>query len=101
MSKDLKKSSFDPHLNSKFEVLTEAEGLVEVELVEVTEHKYENMETFSVLFKGPKEKFFDQKLYKVDHAKMGEIELFLVPVVNQKQDAFYYEAVFNRLKEKK
>jgi len=32
---------------------------------------------------------------------MGEVDLFLVPVVHEKQDALYYEAVFNRLLEKK
>jgi len=33
----LKKSSFDPHLNTKFEVNTEIEGMVEVELVDVAD----------------------------------------------------------------
>jgi len=101
MSEELKKSSFDPYVNEKFEVLTEYEGIVEVELVEVSEHNRENMESFSLLFKGPKEKFFDQKLYKVNHPKMGELDLFLVPVVHEKQDAFYYESAFSRLLEKK
>ena len=97
----LKKSSFDPHLNTKFEVNTEIEGMVEVELVDVADHNRENMESFSLLFKGPKDKFFDQRLYKVKHAKMGELDLFLVPVVSEKQDAFYYESVFSRLLDKK
>jgi hypothetical protein len=100
MSEELKKSSFDSHLNSKFEIFTDYEGIVEAELVEISEHNKENLECFSLLFKGPKEKFFDQKLYKVAHPKMGEINLFLVPVVHTKQDAYYYESVFNRLIEK-
>ena len=101
MSEVLKKSSFDPHLNTTFEVNAEIEGVVEVELVEVVEHNKENLESFSVLFKGPKEKFFNQKLYKVKHAEMGELDLMLVPVVHLNQDAFYYEAAFTRLLEKK
>ncbi len=100
MSEELKKSSFDPYLNNKFEIFTDYEGIVEAELVEVSEHNKENLECFSLLFKGPKEKFFDQKLYKVTHPEMGEINLFLVPVVHEKQDAYYYESVFNRLIEK-
>lgn len=96
-----KKSKFDPHLNTKFEVNTETEGMVEVELVDIADHTRENLESFSLLFKGPKGKFFDQRLYKVMHPKMGELELFLVPVVHEKQDAFYYESVFSRLLEKK
>lgn len=101
MSEDLKKTSFDPHLNSKFEITTEAEGVVEAELVEVSEHNRENLECFSLLFKVSKDKFFDQKIYKVNHPKMGEIDLFLTPVVHRDQDALYYESVFNRLIEKK
>jgi hypothetical protein len=100
MSELLKKTDFDPHLNSKFEVYTEYEGLVAAELVEVSEHNQENLECFSLLFKVPKEKFFDQKTYKVNHAKMGEIKLFLTAVVHRDQEALYYESVFNRLIEK-
>jgi hypothetical protein len=32
---------------------------------------------------------------------MGEIDLFLVPITSEKQDAQYYQAVFSRLVEKK
>ncbi|MCP5108610.1 MAG: hypothetical protein GY950_34815 [bacterium] len=100
MSDQLKKTSFDPFVNEKFEVVTDAGG-IEVELTDVSEHNKENLESFSVLFKGPKDKFFNQKIYKVKHPKMGEIELFLVPVVHEKQDAIYYESAFSRLIEKK
>ena len=100
MSEELHKSSFDPHLNTKFKIYTDYTGGVEAELVEISEHNKENLECFSLLFKVSREKFFDQKLYKVTHPKMGEINLFLVPVVHTKQDAYYYESVFNRLIEK-
>ena len=100
-SEDLQKASFDPHLNEKFEVQTDTVGAVEAELVEITDHNRENLDSFSLLFKVPKDTFFNQKLYKVKHAKMGEIQLFLVPVVSMKQDALYYEATFCRLLEKK
>jgi len=100
MSEELHKSSFDPHLNTKFEIYTDYVGIVEAELVEISEHNRENLECFSLLFKVSKDKFFDQKMYKVTHPEMGEITLFLVPVVHTKQDAYYYESVFNRLIEK-
>ncbi len=98
MSDELKKQSFDPHLNTTFKVLTEAHGLLETQLVEIKDHSNDDMETFTLLFKVPKEKFFDQKTYKIEHEKMGDIELFLTPVVSKDQDALYYESVFNRLK---
>ena len=101
MSEELKKSKFDPHVKEKFEVQAESAGKVEMELVEVKEHNRENLESFSLLFKGPKDRLVDQKRYKVKHAEMGELDLFLVPVVHEKQDAIYYEAAFTRLVEKK
>lgn len=96
MIETLKKASFDPHLNEKFEINTESVGKVEVELVEITEEEYENLETFSVIFKGPKKEAFEQGVHGVKHPKMGAFDLFLVPVFSKKKDGVYYEAVFNR-----
>lgn len=97
MIETLKKASFDPHLNEKFEIHTESVGKVEVELVEIAEKEYENMETFSVMFKGPKDKPFEQDVHGIKHPKMGEFGLFLVPVISEKEDGAYYQAVFNRV----
>jgi hypothetical protein len=97
MIEDLKKSSFDPYLNEKFEVHTESVGVVEVELIEVTDTSRENLEGFSLVFKGPLEKSFEQRIHKIKHPKMGENTLFLVPIAYGKMDAMYYQAVFNRL----
>lgn len=99
MIETLKKTSFDPHLNEKFEIHTESVGMVEVELVEITEKKQENVENFSLIFKGPEDKAFEQKMHTVKHPKMGEFDLFLVPVISEKKGGLYYQAVFNRLLE--
>jgi hypothetical protein len=96
---NLKKSTFDPHLSSKFEVHTESAGVVEVELIEVTDHSQESVESFSLVFKGPLEKPFEQRLHRVKHTQMGEFDLFLVPITYGKMDAMYYQAVFNRVLE--
>jgi hypothetical protein len=95
----LKKSTFDPHLNGKFEVHTESAGVVEVELIEITDHSQEGVESFSLVFKGPLEKPFEQRLHRVKHPQMDEFDLFLVPITYGKMDAMYYQAVFNRLLE--
>lgn len=93
----LKKSSFDPHLNSTFEVQPEGMDKVEVELVKSTENNTEAVESFSVIFRGPGDKEFGQGTHKVKHPKMGEFDLFMVPIVPEKQDGVYYQAVFSRL----
>lgn len=93
----LNKASFDPHLKSKFEITPEGMDMVEVELMEVEDKSTKQVETFSLLFKGPKEKEFGQGTHGVKHPKMGEFSLFLVPIVYPKTDAMYYQAIFSRL----
>ncbi|MCP4695065.1 MAG: hypothetical protein GY859_43965 [Desulfobacterales bacterium] len=100
MIESLTKASFDPYLNETFEVHTESVGVVEVALVETTETKHDNMESFSAIFRGPLEKPFEQKIHGLKHPKMGEFDLFLVPINYNKPDAMYYQAVFNRIVEK-
>ena len=94
---ELKISGFEPYLNEKFEVHTESVGVVEVELIEVTDTSQENVEGFSLVFKGPLEKPFEQRIHKITHGKMGEISLFLVPIAYGKMDAMYYQSIFNRV----
>ncbi len=97
MPEELHKSSFDPHLNSSFEIYVDATDKVTVELVEVSDHSNEQIDGFSVIFQGPLENQLHQAIYTLAHEKMGEISLFLVPIVYGKTDAVYYEAVFSRL----
>lgn len=93
----LHKPDFDPHLNTNFQVHTDTLGVVDMELFEVSEDKYPGQESFTVIFKAPKEKVFHQKIYKMTHQEMGEIELFLTPISYGKPDAMYYQSVFSRL----
>ncbi len=97
----LTKSNFDPHLNDIFQVHTETVGVVDIQLVEITGKKTAVTEGFSLIFHGSKDKELGQRIYRITHPKMGEMELFLVPVTYHKTDGMYYQAVFNRLVEKK
>jgi hypothetical protein len=101
MSKVLEKSHFDPHLNTTFSVHPESGEKVDIELVKIDEHKTPHTEGFSLIFRGPNDKPFGQSSHKVKHPKMGEIDLFLAPIAYNKFDGMYYQAVFNRLIEKK
>ena len=69
MPEKLTKASFEPYLSDEFEVHTETVGTVNLELVEITGHKSGDSEIFSVLFRGP--------------------------VLHEKKDGIYYQAVFN------
>jgi hypothetical protein len=53
-------------------------------------------ENFSLLFQAPNETPPVQTIYRLEHAKLGEMDVFLVPV-KQDADGLYFEAVFNQL----
>ena len=71
---------------------------VEIELVEIKDMSTDLLETFSLLFRGAKDRVFFQNTYRLTQPDMGEFTLFLGPVDIKKTDAIYYEAVFNRFR---
>ena len=91
------KKDFDPHLNSSFAIHTGEGETVKAKLVEITDCCNEQVEAFSLLFKGPKNRPIPHDTQKVKHAKQGELSLFIGPVVYHKTDGTYYETVFSRL----
>jgi hypothetical protein len=97
MSAPLTEKEFSKHVNTKFRVATEPP--VELELTEVKGYlskpnEETGMERFSAFFKGPRDRYLEQKVYALEHEQMGTFELFMVPV-SQDQTGFRYEAVFN------
>lgn len=97
MIDDLTKEMFAESLNTKFRILVESSDAVELELIELTEGvSTPRHEQFALLFRGSHNFFLPQQIYHIEHDKLGEFDLFLVPVARA-QDGFHYEAVFNRL----
>lgn len=97
MEASLTHEAFSQNANSKFQV--QADTPVELELVQVSEFKlYPRQEEFTVTFRGPLNAYLGQGVRPFTHDQMGEFELFIVPV-KQDADGFYYEAVFNRIRE--
>ena len=48
---------------------------------------------FALLWQGPGAPALSQATYRLSHAALGELDLFLVPVA-QFEDGFRYEAIF-------
>jgi hypothetical protein len=99
MEAALTHEEFSRHANSKFRVQGDDNIPVELDLIDVSELKvYPRQEEFTLTFRGPLELFLGQGIRPFTHDQMGEFELFIVPV---KQDAngFYYEVIFNRIRE--
>jgi len=93
-------NEFSQHLNTKYRVNVEAPKPIELELVEVKSYvnkdsptEQKGMERFSIHFRGP-DIYLPQGIYSITHERMGDLELFLVPIAREEL-GFRYEAVFN------
>jgi len=99
MEPALNYEDFVQQAHSNFQIQLEPPNVVDLELTEVSAVKRsETQEEFAITFRGPLDAFLGQGTRSVAHEKMGEFELFLVPV-SQDAQGFYYEAVFNRFRE--
>ena len=103
---ELTENEFSKHVNTKFRVKVDVPALgdrqLELELVKVKsyakkEEEHSGMERFSAFFQGPADVHMAQQSYTLEHAAMGEFEIFLVPI-SQTEAGFQYEAVFNYFK---
>jgi hypothetical protein len=85
------------NLNTIFCVQAEAQGNLELELVEVSPPTVTpSQEIFAILFRGPLNRPLQQGMYPMQHSQLGNFDLFIVPV-RREADGMRYEAVFNRL----
>lgn len=98
MEASLTHEEFSKAKNSKFKVEFDENTNVDLELVSVSDIKlYPEQEEFGVEFRGPLQMFLGQGSHNFSHEEMGQFELFVVPV-RQDDQGFYYEAIFNRLR---
>jgi hypothetical protein len=85
------------YVGKEFDVLDDPGRSFCLTLTQVIEHvKTDRQETFSLFFHGPAEPFMSQGIHKLKNDRLGELDIFLVPV-GQDQDGFQYEAVFNHM----
>jgi len=96
MSKRLHHSDFEPHLKNSFKVHSQELGSVNVILAEAVSRNRQGMESYSLIFKGPKEPVLKQMTYKITNNKMGDFRLFLVPINSNTQGGMLYQSVVNR-----
>lgn len=90
-------ASFSEHVNTKFRINGNDSTFVDIELIEAAdEESTPKQERFSLIFSGPLQPFLPQGTYKIEHDRMGTLDLFLVPIAKQ-EDGFHYQAAFNRL----
>lgn len=97
MLQDLTAASFEENLGSRFRIHTDEAHTLEAELIQVACHEAHDgprKQPFSVYLRGPRNVVLPQQIYRVEHERMGTMEIFLVPVGPDGQ-GMRYEAVFN------
>ena len=85
-------------LHTRFRVMdAPQQAVLDLELAQVSELRgNRSAQTFSIVFHGPAGRFMPQRIYRLSHDRLGELELFLVPV-GKEGESILYEAVFNQL----
>ena len=96
MDQPFSRSVFEDHIHSPFELDRQDADPLVLELVEVADKTPSGFpgEQFSLLFKGTLDDYLPQQTYTLDHAQLGRLALFLVPV-DERKDGYRYEAFFN------
>ena len=95
MLEQIRPQQMAEHIGSEFDVSIDSSRTLRLTLTDVVESvKTEHSEAFSLFFRGPSDTFLPQKTRTIKHPTLGEFELFLVPVAQDK-NGFQYEAVFN------
>ena len=98
----LTEENFSRYLYSEFRFSTSPFTAVSLQLVNVKrwapdtpQAQKTKLDSFSVLFKGPRKTALESNTYQVTHDWMGTFELFISPVNDRKKERIY-QAVFNR-----
>ena len=102
----LTEENFSRYLYSRFRIYTSPLTAINLELINVkrwdptsTEHasKAANLDSFSVMFRGPRKTALESRTYRITHDQMGTFDLFISPVNDRKKERVY-QAVFNRFR---
>ena len=91
--------SYEACLNEDFSLPLTDGTAIPLTLTQVKRHRDNAVQiSFSLTFFGKTPGVFPQQIYRLSHPRLGELDLFLVPI-QQKADGVLYEAVFNLLKD--
>ena len=96
MTQQISKTQFEQCVHTHF-VLCDEQGEHPLELIELTSSNYSpKYESFSLIFRGDKNRVHPQRMYSMKHDALGNFDLFIT-AVGQNDDGTMYQAVFNRL----
>lgn len=96
MLDELTKDTFEPVKGSMFQLAIENGPAIPLELAYVAGNGLQGRarrEQFSLRFRGPATPALVQHIYRLEHATLGTLEIFLVPIAKD-ASGMIYEAVF-------
>ena len=92
---------FNQNVDSTFQADLEKGSVVDLKLIKVQPYSFEphrpDMQRFSLIFSGPPDVSLPQNMYSLKHERMGQFNIFLVPIAGD-ETGYRYEAVFNFFK---
>ena len=96
MTEFLTMDTFSGHVNTKFLMHYGDAKTAEIELTSVEDVGSSSRQIqFSLLFLAPHDAPLAQSIYKLEHDKLGKLDVFLVPVGKDARGV-EYQAIFNR-----
>ena len=92
-------NTFEPHVGSEFSIVLPEGSTTAIELATLVRQEArshgDRTEPFSMVFVGPQGRSLAQATYAMDHATLGRIEIFIVPIGPRQDGRQQYEAVFS------
>lgn len=95
--------TFAGQLNTTFHVALPDGALLPLQLIEATKGTPQQAkatgiiyEHFSLLFAGPLQPVLEQRIHSFQHPRIGQFDVFIVPVVSNDPSGMRYECIFNR-----
>ena len=89
--------TFRQHLDTNF-VFDDPSGPLLLRLVEVEDNGVTHgVRQFSLFFHGPADRILPPNTFSFRHESLGQIDLFLGPVVGSNQERILYQACFSVL----
>jgi hypothetical protein len=99
---EVTQATFAPLVGTRFVAPASAASVVELELIQAQalpihagrDKQKPQRAPFALVFRGPREFVLPQRIYRLEQAGFGALEIFLVPI-GPDQTGQRYEAVFN------
>lgn len=91
---------FSEQLHTQFRVHIDGAAPLMLELIEVVERDPSpKLELFTLQFRGPAAPRLAQQIHRLEHEKLGLLELFLTAIGADPEQRILYESVFHRFRQ--